>query len=78
MSEQSGRGTGHGAAAVAGRSSGPQPLPLDDNLFDEDDALDYIIYEEECEQERRSGGGCLTSLLVLPAIAAGWAICGYL
>ena len=41
----------------------------DDNLFDEDDALDYIIYEEvEKEVGQKSGkSGCL-GLFVVPAL----------
>lgn len=29
---------------------------MDDNLFDEDDALDYILYEE-CEKEVKNSNG---------------------
>ena len=43
----------------------------DDNIFDEDDALDYIIYEE-MENDAGMGGGrgkgsCLASMLLLAA-----------
>jgi hypothetical protein len=40
---------------------------MDDNLFDEDDALDYILYEE-CEKEsKKSNGksGCAGMLVLL-------------
>lgn len=43
----------------------------EDNLFDDDDALDYVLYEE-CAEERKIGrrqGGCLgmlVFLLILP------------
>lgn len=40
----------------------------DDNIFDKDDALDYIMFEE-CEKDVRSQkggrGGCLGSLILL-------------
>jgi len=38
---------------------------MDENLFDDDDALDYIIYEE-CEKETNDSndnGGCLGSII---------------
>ena len=50
---------------------------MDDNIFDEDDALDYIIYED-CEKSVNStnstqgggdGGGCLgifVAMIVVP------------
>ena len=39
----------------------------DDNVFDEDDALDYIIYEEAEKEvnDPQSRSGCLGVLLVL-------------
>jgi len=41
----------------------------DDNIFDEDDALDYIMYEEVSKNSQRennkSTGGCLSLLLLL-------------
>lgn len=40
---------------------------MDDNLFDEDDALDYVLYEE-CEKEvKKNGGnsGCLGMLVFM-------------
>ena len=45
-----------------------------DNIFDDDDALDFIIYEEieTHGQERKGGkGGCLgvVVLLLLPAVS---------
>jgi hypothetical protein len=44
---------------------------MDDNLFDEDDALDYILYEE-CENEsqnpnRKSGCAGVLVLLAVPS-----------
>ena len=43
----------------------------DDNAFDKDDALDYIIYEEITKQKKDIGNnkGCLSLvlLMVLPA-----------
>ncbi len=42
----------------------------DENIFDEDDALDYIIYEELEAEEGKSEnkGGCLTvvTLFIVP------------
>ena len=43
---------------------------MSDNIFDEDDALDYIIYDElenqeEQEDQTESRGGCLTLLAFL-------------
>lgn len=55
----------------------------DDNLLDEDDALDYILYEEmEKETSRPSSKnvGCLASLVVMVSaigcltVAAIWII----
>lgn len=45
----------------------------DDNIFDKDDTLDFIIYKkfEEQRQERKVGkSGCfgIVTLLLLPAI----------
>jgi hypothetical protein len=45
-----------------------------DNIFDKDDALDFIIYDEleNQGQERKSGkSGCLgiVTLLLLPAVS---------
>ncbi len=41
----------------------------DDNIFDKDDALDYIVYEEASNNTQRennkSPGGCLSLLIVL-------------
>lgn len=52
---------------------------MDDNMFDEDDALDYIFYEEFTESEEESdgtgssgGSGCLSvfiGLMLLPSAA---------
>lgn len=44
---------------------------MDDNLFDEDDALDYILYEE-CEKETeepngKSGCAGMLVLLLVPS-----------
>jgi hypothetical protein len=44
---------------------------MDDNLFDENDALDYVLFEE-CEKETKKNGGnsCylgkLVCLLIMP------------
>jgi hypothetical protein len=43
-----------------------------DNIFDKDDALDFIIYKELEKQDRERKGGCfgvVTLLLLLPAIS---------
>ena len=38
----------------------------DDNIFDEDDALDYIIYDEIDKREQGANkSGCLTFIIVL-------------
>lgn len=40
---------------------------MGDNIFDDDDALDYILYEE-CEKESNSngkGGGCFSVILLV-------------
>ncbi len=39
----------------------------DDNIFDEDDALDYILYQEAEEEEKqpKATTGCFGLLLVL-------------
>ncbi len=44
---------------------------MDDNLFDEDDALDHIIYED-CEKSEKGGNGpgclgILFGLMLLPS-----------
>ncbi len=50
----------------------------DDNIFDDDDALDYILYEEVEKEvntnDPKSRGGCFGVLLVLiiPAIFSSW------
>ncbi len=52
----------------------------DDNIFDEDDALDYILYEEAEKETSKTtkNAGCLTSLVVMVsaigclAVAAIW------
>lgn len=44
----------------------------DDNIFDEDDALDYIMFEKhEHEKPRGGNSGCFSILLILviPSIA---------
>ncbi len=39
---------------------------LDDNIFDDDDALDYILYEDsERDVHERKGSGCLGMVLLL-------------
>lgn len=50
----------------------------DDNIFDEDDALDYQIYEDLTQgQNNKTRNGCL-SLVVLIALPVGglalWAL----
>ena len=37
----------------------------DDNIFDEDDALDYIMYEENTKQPEgeKNSSGCLTGVI---------------
>lgn len=49
---------------------------FDDNIFDEDDALDYIIYEEAEKEVNNpySRSGCLGMLLVLviPVLFFDW------
>ena len=46
---------------------------FDDNIFDEDDALDYVLYEDSEKNGHRpqSGVGCLgiLAVLILPASA---------
>ncbi|MEA3469793.1 MAG: hypothetical protein U9R57_16435 [Thermodesulfobacteriota bacterium] len=46
---------------------------MDDNLFDDDDALDYILYEDCEKNEKGSGGpgclGILVGLMMLPSTA---------
>jgi len=45
-----------------------------DNIFDKDDALDFIIYKDLESQDRgkESGnGGCLTTIVLLLLPAAG-------
>ncbi len=38
----------------------------DDNIFDEDDALDYIIYDELSQEEKnKNNSGCLSLLIAL-------------
>ena len=39
----------------------------DDNIFDEDDALDYILYKENSKGAKRinNGSGCLSVLSYL-------------
>ena len=40
----------------------------DDNIFDNDDALDYIIYEELAEEEKnKKSNGCLSIIVLLIA-----------
>jgi hypothetical protein len=37
----------------------------DDNIFDEDDVLDYIIYEDVSKEEsNKNGTGCLSLVVV--------------
>lgn len=50
----------------------------DDNIFDEDDALDYILFKEVEKEVNsnnpKSRSGCLGVMLVLiiPAIFSSW------
>lgn len=48
----------------------------DDNIFDDDDALDYIIYEEVEKEvnDAEGGSGCLGVILILavPVLLADW------
>jgi len=49
----------------------------DGNIFDDDDALDYILYEEsEKDVHEQKGGGCLSVVLVL--IAPTWLLAHYI
>ena len=43
---------------------------LDGNIFDDDDALDYILYEE-CERDakKNNGSGCLGMIVILVSIS---------
>ncbi|WP_456386498.1 hypothetical protein [Desulfolithobacter sp.] len=53
---------------------------MDDNLFDEDDALDYLLYKEYFEKDephRNSNGnnyrgGCLGMMVFLVLLPAAW------
>ena len=43
----------------------------DENIFDEDDALDYIIYEElEKESKPKKSSGCFTVGLIALVVPA--------
>jgi len=51
----------------------------DDNIFDEDDALDYIMFEEHSKEENQKdnkSSGCLTLLLIctIPAMSSAYFI----
>ncbi len=48
----------------------------DDNLFDDDDALDYTLYEEANKETSGGGKGCLGMivLLILPVTYFGYFI----
>lgn len=53
----------------------------DENIFDDDDALDYIMYEEmnkqsKGNQNKPGKAGCfgVVALVVLPAIGIGYII----
>ena len=52
---------------------------LDGNIFDDDDALDYIIYEE-CERDvkKNNGAGCLGMIvgMVFVSAVAGFVLAG--
>jgi len=51
----------------------------DDNIFDEDDALDYIMYEEVEKEvnDTEGGSGCLGVVMILavPVLLADWLFC---
>ncbi len=41
----------------------------DDNIFDKDDALDFMIYEKmEGSENRRPGKGCLSMIVFLALV----------
>lgn len=46
----------------------------DNNLFDDDDALDYILYEEANKETTDGGKGCfgVVLLLILPVAGMGY------
>jgi len=50
----------------------------DDNIFDEDDALDYILYEEHSKgpKNTNNGSGCL-SVLILVAVPLTGCLCWF-
>ncbi len=38
----------------------------DDNIFDEDEALDYIVYDElKKEENNKTPNGCLSGIILL-------------
>jgi len=46
-----------------------------DNIFDEDDAFDCMMFREaEKEEKGGSGGGCLTTILISISTCCGIAI----
>lgn len=50
---------------------GKTKIMEDDNIFDKDDALDYIIYDELSQKDKnKKNGGCL-SVLIAFTIPAG-------
>jgi len=48
----------------------------DDNIFDKDDALDYVMYEEVDNKKQDGSGksGCLgvVVLLIMPIVGVGY------
>ena len=46
----------------------------DDNLFDDDDALDCILFEEANKETTDGGKGCfrMIVLLIIPVIGLGY------
>ncbi len=54
----------------------------DDYIFDKDEALDYILYEEVSEEskEKNNSSGCLSILLTLAVSLSGglWSLAKYL
>ncbi len=52
---------------------------MDNNLFDDDDALDYLLYTEEDKAHRdgsdnNNRGGCLGIVVLLVLLPAAWRI----
>lgn len=45
----------------------------DENLFDEDDALDFVLYEEaeKGRENPKNSGGCLSVIIFFLVVPAG-------